>query len=131
MSGCLAGQTTSIAQLLAGYVDFSVAGFPMAVARSKHLGVVRNPLENEPDHVLIFGNKTDATRRWLAKQSSWVAAPPTLICKKPGGCDCVPRNVPTPAMNQTGLTPPIPELQAKDGVVRSMILWLCSLFIRR
>lgn len=131
MSGCLAEQTTSIAQLLAGYTDFSVAGFRMAVARSKDLGVVRNPLENEPDHVLIFGNKTDSTRRWLAKQSTWVAAPPIAICKKPGGCDCVPRNTTLPVLNQAAEATLLAKPQAQGNVVQRAMRWVRSLFIRR
>ena len=92
MSGCLAGQTTTPQQLLAGHADFAVVAFTMAVARSKGLGVERDPLENDPDHVLIFGNKTDSTRRALATNSAWIIPPPLAVCKAPGGqCVCFPR----------------------------------------
>jgi hypothetical protein len=130
MSGCLAGQATSVAQLLVGYTDFSVVGFTMAVARSKQLGVVRNPLENEPDHVLIFGNKTDSTRRWLAKQSTWVEPPPAQICKKPGGCDCVPRNI-APAVSPIAETRVVVKPALRGGVLRSILLWLRAFFMGR
>lgn len=93
MSACLAGQATSLDQLLAGLSEFAVVALSMAVVRSKNLGIVRDPRENEPDHVLIFGKKTDSVRRSLARECRWVIPPPISVCKTPGGCVCFPRKV--------------------------------------
>lgn len=91
MSACLAGQATSAEKLLAGHTDFAVVAFTMAVARARKLGVVRNPLESDPDHILIFGNKTDGVRRALAIECTWVVPPPLHLCKRLAGCVCFPR----------------------------------------
>lgn len=92
MSGYLAGQGTTTTQILIGHEDYAVVGFAMAVARGKNLGVARAPLENDPDHVLIFGNKTYATKKELYQKSIWIVPPPLSCCRAPGGvCTCVAR----------------------------------------
>lgn len=131
MSSCLAGQSTTLDQLLAGYTDFSVAQFKMIAARSKNLGVVRDPLRNEPDHLLLFGNKTDSVRRSLAQQSDWAVPPPTSVCKKPGGCDCVPRNVATTQPSSPSIEAAATSPKPKGGVIRQIIDRLRSLRLSR
>ena len=92
MSAYLAGQSTTAQQVVVGHPDFAVVAFNMATARDKSLGVVRNPLTNDPDHVLIFGKKTDSTRRTIAKACTWVVPPPLSVCKAPDGkCVCFSR----------------------------------------
>lgn len=92
MSGCLAGEQTSLAALLHGHDDFGVVAFPMSAARDKGLGVNRAPLAGEPDHVLIIGKKTDGVRKALVKAARWVHPLPLVLCKAPDGkCTCFPR----------------------------------------
>jgi len=92
MSACLAGASTSPERFLSGHKDYAIASFTMAAAREKGLGVVLNPLDDNPDHLLIIGKKTGSTRSALAKQSSWVVPPPLSVCKAPNqNCVYVPR----------------------------------------
>lgn len=92
MSACLSGQQTPLATLLVGHEDYAVVAFRMEVARGKELGVVKDPLPGEPDHVKIFGKKTKSAKKALVAGSHWVIPLPLRLCKAPGGvCTCVQR----------------------------------------
>jgi hypothetical protein len=90
MSVTLAGRATSIEQVLTGHSDFSLVAFTAARARERNLGIALDPLDGEPDHALVFGNKTDAVRKFLARECSWVVYPVASVCKRPEGCICSP-----------------------------------------
>ena len=46
--------------IIAGHEGFCLASVTAALARSLKQGVVRSPLEDEPAHAEVFGNKTDS-----------------------------------------------------------------------
>ena len=55
---------------------FALAAFAAGVARANAQGVAKDPLPDQPAHGIVFGRKTGAVRRALAKASQWVIAPP-------------------------------------------------------
>ena len=61
---------------LDGHGDgFSLVGFEAGIARSCDQGVAREPVEGEPAHGVVFGNKTRSVRRALARSSVWIVPP--------------------------------------------------------
>lgn len=61
---------------LSGYeTGFSLAAFPASLARANGQGVARDPIPEEPAHGVVFGKKTKAISRRLAKGSRWIVPP--------------------------------------------------------
>lgn len=60
----------SLADFLLGYEDFEVAAFLAGFVRSIGLEVQRDPVENQPAHVLVTGDFKKAQRRSLAAECS-------------------------------------------------------------
>jgi hypothetical protein len=56
--------------VLTGHKDFAVID-----ARACGQGVCRDPLPDEPAHVLVFGPKPKSVQRRLAKASVWLIPP--------------------------------------------------------
>lgn len=66
--------------MLDGYEGaFSLVAFRAGVARENGQGVARDPTPEEPAHGVVFGEKTKAIRRKLAKSAIWII-PPDLQC---------------------------------------------------
>jgi hypothetical protein len=92
MSAYLVSEEVTAAKIIEGLEGFSVVKFTAQVARGKGLGISRDPLPEAPNHVLVFGKKTDSTRRALATGSTWEIPPPVDQCKRVNAeCLCVPR----------------------------------------
>lgn len=54
------------AHVLHGHDGFALAQITADRARSKKQGVQRDPFLEEPDHALVFGNKTDSVKKTFA-----------------------------------------------------------------
>lgn len=68
----------TIARAMQGHKGFLLVGVRMCDARELRLGIVRAPLPEEPAHAKLFGPKTRAVRRQLAKRCEWVIMPPRV-----------------------------------------------------
>jgi hypothetical protein len=75
MSVVLADETPGPDAVLAGHQGFALAAITAGLARACGLGVVRDPLPDNPAHAVVFGPKTNAVIRRLARQATWVIAP--------------------------------------------------------
>jgi hypothetical protein len=64
------------AALLDGHRGFALVAITAGLARRVGQGIRRVPLDGDPAHAEVFGDKTSAVRRALAKQSSWIVPPP-------------------------------------------------------
>lgn len=63
------------ADLLSDWRSFGLASIGAGNVRLLHLGVVRDPLPEEPAHGLVTGPKPRSVQRKLAKASTWVILP--------------------------------------------------------
>lgn len=63
-------------EILAGFHGYALASITAGQARDCGQGVVRDPLPKESAHACLFGSKTKAVKRCLARQAEWVTAPP-------------------------------------------------------
>ena len=64
---------------LAGHEGFGLVALTVADIRAAGLGVVRNPVEGNPQHVLIQGPKKRAAKRTLARQAEWIKRPDKFL----------------------------------------------------
>jgi hypothetical protein len=62
--------------VLAGHDGFGLASFPAGLAREQGQGIIRKPLSEEPAHAEVFGKKSKAVKRALAKGCEWIIPPP-------------------------------------------------------
>lgn len=62
--------------LLAGLEAYALASITAGLARECGQGVSREPLPNEPAHAVVFGRKTDRTRKRFSLECHWVVPPP-------------------------------------------------------
>jgi hypothetical protein len=76
MSVNLADETTVDSTLKDRGNDFLVA-FPAGLARELEQEVIRKPLDNNPAHCEVTGNKTGKVRNAFAKRCKWVVGPKT------------------------------------------------------
>jgi len=61
--------------VIAGLGGYALASITAGQARDCKQGVARNPLPNEPAHAYVFGQKTKALKRCLARHAEWVISP--------------------------------------------------------
>jgi len=61
--------------VIANYSGYSLASITAGEARGCGQGVARNALPDEPAHAYVFGQKTKAAERCLARHAKWVIAP--------------------------------------------------------
>jgi hypothetical protein len=66
----------TVARVMVGHEGFALASFTAGQVRFKDQTVFPDPLPEESSHAKICGPKPESTRRWFAKQSEWVIAPP-------------------------------------------------------
>lgn len=62
--------------ILKGHEGFGLVSFTAGLARSKGQGIVKKPLAEEPAHAEVFGKKTKAVQRELAKGCDWIVHMP-------------------------------------------------------
>lgn len=60
---------------LAGHSGFGLASITAGLARICEQGVAPDPVPDEPAHAVVFGKKTQAVKRRLAKEAVWVIKP--------------------------------------------------------
>lgn len=68
-------QNLTEADALAGHTGFGLVSFKVSLARELNQGIQRDPVEDAPAHVLVFGPKTKSVRRKLAAGAQWVIEP--------------------------------------------------------
>lgn len=61
--------------VLEGHPSYALAAVTAGLVRECGLRITRQPLDEEPDHAVVSGRKTDGVRRRLAKGSTWVVPP--------------------------------------------------------
>ena len=61
--------------VLAPFKGYAMASIKAGLARECSLGVMREPLPEEPAHAVVFGKKTKQVRRKLASGSEWIIEP--------------------------------------------------------
>jgi len=61
--------------VIAGHDGYALSSITAGQARGCEQGVARHALPNEPAHAYIFGRKTKALMRCLARHAEWVIAP--------------------------------------------------------
>jgi hypothetical protein len=62
--------------VLASFEGYAMASISAGIARGCSLGVMREPLPEEPAHAVVFGKKTKRVRAILAANCEWVVDPP-------------------------------------------------------
>ena len=62
----------SAIQILAEFPGYALASLAAGQARSCRQGIARDPLSEESAHAIVFGAKTRANKRCLAKSAVWV-----------------------------------------------------------
>jgi hypothetical protein len=62
--------------VLVGNEGMGLAAIPAKLARAKGQIIVRNPLDEEPAHALVVGNKTGSARGKFSTEARWVVRPP-------------------------------------------------------
>jgi hypothetical protein len=62
--------------ILAPFKGYAMASIRAGVARECSLGVMREPLPEEPAHAVVFGKKSKGVRAKLATNCEWVVEPP-------------------------------------------------------
>lgn len=77
MSVILAAEVSGPEFSLAGHEDFALAVLTAGLIRQCGQGIARDPLPDNPAHAVVFGRRTEAVRRRLARGSRWVVEPPT------------------------------------------------------
>lgn len=61
--------------LLQGWEGHGLVSLSIAVLRDCALGVVRDPLPDEPWHALVWGRKTGSVRKKLVRAAEWIERP--------------------------------------------------------
>lgn len=64
--------------VLLGNDRWALAGVAVALVRELGWAVERRPTPEEPDHVVVIGNKTHGKRKRVARECSWVIPPPSV-----------------------------------------------------
>ena len=62
--------------VLAGHDGFGLVSFLAGLALAEGQGIMCMPLAQEPVHAEVFGKKTRAVKKALAKNCQWVVSPP-------------------------------------------------------
>ncbi len=60
---------------LASYPDMYLAALTAGQVRARKLGVIRQPLPEDPAHGGVTGEKTSGIKKYLAKTARWVIGP--------------------------------------------------------
>lgn len=68
---------TTFERSLTGYPSHGLASVTAGYARSLEQTVLHDPLETNPAHTLVKGNKTPRIARSLARSAKWEALPPS------------------------------------------------------
>jgi hypothetical protein len=68
-------QGLSATAILEGHTGFALASITAGLVRQYGQGIRRMPLEADPAHAEVFGRKTQAVRRALAKHAVWIVQP--------------------------------------------------------
>ncbi len=63
-------------RVLANHESFGLASISAGHVRSRDQTVHADPVPEEPSHATVCGPKPKSTRKWFARQSEWVVAPP-------------------------------------------------------
>jgi hypothetical protein len=75
MSVVIAREGRDPNEVLVGHEGFGLVELTIQELNAVGQEVLRDPLADEPDHALVMGTKTLATRRHLAKTCRWVVRP--------------------------------------------------------
>lgn len=59
-----------VTKVLRGHEGFGLVSITAGLVRQLGQGVAKDPLPEDPDHAVVFGRKTDGTRRRLSKDCS-------------------------------------------------------------
>jgi len=65
----------SVMRVMEGHNGYFLASITANDARKKGQTVHSDPLPDESSHAVVCGPKSEATRRWFARQAQWVIAP--------------------------------------------------------
>ena len=83
MSVILAAESPGQAAVLADYPGYGLAQFTARIAREEcYTSVARTPTVNEPWHVSVIGDKTDAVRDHFKRRCTIVVEPTPLTGPK-------------------------------------------------
>jgi hypothetical protein len=75
MSVVIAREGRDPSEVLAGHEGFGLVELTIEELEAAGQEVIRDPRPEEPDHALVIGAKTLATKRCLAKTCRWVVRP--------------------------------------------------------
>src|SRR5690242_7589464 len=75
LSMTLASQCADPASLVSGMEGAGVVRVSVSELRKLGQGFVRDPTEQDPAHVLVFGNKPRSFGRKVAQAATWVITP--------------------------------------------------------
>lgn len=64
--------------LLKGHEGYGLVSLSLETLTENGLELELDPLEDEPDHALVVGKKTDGCRKRLSKASNWEIKPPSV-----------------------------------------------------
>jgi hypothetical protein len=69
-------------EVLADHPGYGLASITAGLARQCGLGVVRRPIDKDPAHAEVIGQKTKSASRKLAKGSKWEELPPLHLLER-------------------------------------------------
>lgn len=75
MSGLLSADDT-ITRALRAYTAHGLTAISVRVLRDNGLGIERDPLPQDPSHVLVYGEKSPAIRGRLVQAAVWLVKVP-------------------------------------------------------
>ena len=64
--------------VLLGNEGWALAAIGVALVRECGWVLERRPVDDEPDHVVVIGNKTHGKRKRVARECSWAIPPPSM-----------------------------------------------------
>lgn len=65
-------------EMVAGYPGFALVSIPIELLTELEQEIVPDPLPDEPDHVLVIGNKTGGRLKRMSRESVWEIQPPSF-----------------------------------------------------
>ncbi len=75
LSEIIASTGRTADDLVARFAGYGLATITAGVARAQRQGIARTPEPDEPAHASVFGKKTGAVKRALARAANWVHFP--------------------------------------------------------
>ena len=78
LASTLAALNEPMTAPLRGHDGYALVSLKAGSARQNNQAVCRDPLDSNPAHAIVYGKKTNAIKKQLARQSEWIISPSDL-----------------------------------------------------